>query len=305
MSGSAPQTAPPHEPALQHQSTQPRIQPHNNPRPAPLPDRIKHLTFNAPPAPPASDCYHCPNLGPDQAEDNPSDGYGDEGGLDYLTLSPVVLAVTVDGHVHGLQRNTGQWLWTLHDDGGIAGGKGRTTAGTDSSILNSTRPLTPPLVRSRARKTTPAPPTKVSNHTAISAPDVIDEEVYVIEPAGQGAIYLYTRSDGVLEKLPLTMQELVNMEAFTFPTDDSRVFVGKKESKLVGVDLRTGRLVGVFGNGDGWCEWDQDSEVNGGRVRTDECDEQISRRPEDLLYMAKTGKRLVKPLAIAAVAPID
>lgn len=278
-----------HDQAIQNQPTPPIIQPHTNARPAPLPDRIKHLTFNAPPAPPASDCYHCPNLGTDEGDERSSASQPDHQQLDYLALSPVFLAVTVDGHVHGLQRTTGQWLWTLHDDGGVGGG--RSSGGTDSSILDTPTPLSAPLVSSRSRKSQPTTQGKASNDTSLGAPDVIDEEVYVIEPAGQGAIYLYTRSDGVLEKLPLTMQELVNMEAFTFPTDDSRVFVGKKESKLVGVDLRTGRLVGVFGNADGWCEWDQDSQPSGGKVKTDECDEQISRRPEDLLYMAKTGKQ--------------
>ena len=280
------------DPALYNQPSQP--QPHRpaTPRPPPLPDSIKHLTFNAPPAPPPVERLLYNDWAGDDEADDPAAAGSAEPSINNLALSPVVLAVTVDGHVHGLQRTTGQWLWTLHDDGGAAAGAGATGgAHSSSGRLGSTNPLTSPLVKSRSRRTTvPSPLAPRSNDTAVAPAESLDEEVYVIEPAGPGAIYLYTKSDGALQKLPLSMQELVNLEAFTFPTDDSRMFVGQKESKLVGVDLRTGRLVGVFGNGDGWCEWDQDSDR--ATVAADECDDHIQRRPEDLLYMAKTEYHL-------------
>ena len=277
------------EPQLHHLPQPPQFLQPTTRRPPSLPDSIRHLTFNAPPAPPPVERLEFPEFHGQFEAADPSSAYPGEETLGTLALSPIVLAVTVDGHVHGIQRTTGQWLWTLHDDGGA--GAGPSSGGAGSSRLEGTNPLVSPLVRSRTRRTTPSTSSgRLSNDTGLSAPDVVDEEMYVIEPAGQGAIYLYTKSDGAIQKLPLTMQELVNLEAFTFPTDDSRMFVGRKESKLVGVDLRTGRLVGVFGNGNGWCEWDPDQDGADDRVRTEECDEQIQRRPEDLLYMAKTGK---------------
>jgi len=124
-----------------------------------------------------------------------------------------------------------------------------------------------------------------------------DDETYIIEPAGDGDIYVYSRSSGGLEKLPLSMAELVNLSPFRFPGDNSRMFSASKHTKFVGVDIKTGRLVGVFGSNAGWCEWDEGDELSGGarKERIDEdCEEDIEKRPEDLLYMARTGESLSK-----------
>lgn len=222
-----------------------------------------------------------------------------------LTLLPLVLAVTVDGQVHALKRETGQWLWTLHDDGGSALG-GSSRSGDVGGVSG-------PLVRGRGRKSSAnAAMNSTSSRAGLTDLDFagrksgsreevgeeeIEDEVYVIEPHSQGDIYLYSKdsmeqptssSGGSLQKLPLSMQQLVALSPFTFPSDSSRMFVGRKETKLVGVDLKTGRLVGVFGSGAGWCEWD---ERKVGRVKTEEeCEDEIERRPEDLLYMARTGE---------------
>lgn len=252
--------------------------------------------------------------------------YVGEPPVEELALSPIVLVVTVDGNVHALQRETGRWVWTLHDDGGAESPNGNE-GDSDSDKERRARvgeALGGPLVRGRGRKAERREKERERNWRAgVSTrnesglvtgsksleegirEDEEEDEVYVIEPHSQGDIYLYTRgknlkkdaggndestsgSGGVLQKLPLSMQQLVALSPFTFPTDSSRMFVGRKETKLVGVDLRTGRLVGVFGSGSGWCEWDEAKE---GRVRTEEeCEEEISRRPEDLLYMARTGE---------------
>ena len=246
-----------------------------------LPNEIASFRFNARtplPSPPLQD-GHNPYAEP---------------AIEDLVLSPIVLAVTVDGHVHALKRATGQWVWTLHDDGGVA--LGGTTKEEQAKRVRAGEALGGPLVRGMGRKAAGAAGrgSKV-NETGLletGGEEDDEDEVYVIEPHSQGDIYLYSRdaslpAGGVLQKLPLSMQQLVTLSPFTFPSDSSRMFVASKDTKLVGVDLRTGRLVGVFGSTAGWCEWDARKE---GRVRTEEeCDEEISRRPEDLLYMARTG----------------
>jgi serine/threonine-protein kinase/endoribonuclease IRE1 len=273
----------------------------NAPAPFGAPQRIDHVPasirdyrFNAPSA-----------LSPthtDEPEETVTRGYGDPT-IEELKLSPIALVVTVDGHVHALKRETGQWMWTLHDDGGVALG-GTVTEEGKAKRKGAGAAVGGPLVSGmgRRRASTAAAgsfgssagraASSSANETGLLEQEEEEEEVYVIEPHSQGDIYVYTRdgAGGSLEKLPLSMQELVALSPFTFPSDASRMFVGRKESKLVGVDLRTGRLVGVFGSGSGWCEWDEARE---GRVKTEEeCDEEISRRPEDLLYMARTGESI-------------
>ncbi|CEQ40656.1 SPOSA6832_02298, partial [Sporobolomyces salmonicolor] len=239
-------------------------------------------------------------------EGQPEDEQAEDGQA--FSLSPLVLAVTVDGQVHALKRETGQWVWTLHDDGGVAlGGVGR---GSKEERLRRTRAgdaVSGPLVKSVSRrKAAMNGRGGVSNETGVvpvetSAGDEgRDSETYIIEPTGDGDIYVYTRSSGRdgaggLEKLPLSMAELVALSPFRFPGDSSRMFSASKHTKFVGVDLKTGRLVGVFGSNAGWCEWDEGDELSAGarRERDDEdCDEDIAKKPEDLLYMARTEYHL-------------
>ncbi|GAA6061077.1 hypothetical protein JCM10212_006278 [Sporobolomyces blumeae] len=262
--------------------------------PAPLPDSIRQFKFNSPPArqSPATEPARTDTAGdPDRADDPAS-----------FSLSPLVLAVTVDGQVHALKRDTGQWVWTLHDDGGVAlGGIGR---GSQEERLRRTRAgdaVGGPLVQSVGRRK--AAHSVRSNDTGLSAgPSHAgtgdgndDDETYIIEPSGDGDIYVFSRANGGLDKLPLSMAELVNLSPFRFPGDNSRMFSASKHTKFVGVDLKTGRLVGVFGSNAGWCEWDEADELVAGskKERFDEdCEEDIAKRPEDLLYMARTEYHL-------------
>ncbi|KDE02470.1 IRE protein kinase [Microbotryum lychnidis-dioicae p1A1 Lamole] len=227
-----------------------------------------------------------------------------EPSVDDMTLSPIVLVVTVDGHVHALKRDTGDWLWTLHDDSGHAvGGKGAKDVPFGSPLVSTRKGRPPTAMMPSRRGNSSLSPDPISaageTQTQARAPssvggesfDPVDDELYVIEPTAGGQIYLYDRSQkdagGVkLEKLPLSMQELVALSPFTFPSDSSRMFMGGSDSKIVAVDLRSGRLVGVFGSGGAaWCEWDP---TKVGVKPDSECDDEISRRPQDLLYMGRT-----------------
>lgn len=292
--------ASPHSPQTTQET--PRRTRYDPPQVPHLPDSIREFRFNAP-APPISPLPPAAKLDDGAPAEDDEDRYV-EPTVDDLVLSPLVLAVTVDGQVHALKRQTGQWMWTLHDDGGAALG-----GSSDDERRRRERAggaVGEPLVKAVGRKKAAAAAAALSNsnsnpalvqptslatdlvETAVDE-DEDEDEVYVIEPSAEGDIYLYTRDSGILQKLPLSMQQLVGRSPFTFPSDLSRAFIGRKETKLVGVDLRTGRLVGVFGSGvgAGWCEWD---EARPGRKRSQEaCDEEISRRPEDLLYMSRSG----------------
>lgn len=193
-----------------------------------------------------------------------------------------------------MKRETGQWVWTLHDPGGKGGGwvgqplvhAGRIRA--DVATGNVT-------VRDGGKRNDLGLPEDDRGKRKAGEEEAYDEaeeeEIYAIEPHSDGDIYVFVKdadaAAGTLQKLPLSISQLVSMSPFTFPGDTSRIFVGRKESRLVGVDLKTGKLVGVFGPNDGWCEWREGKD--GMRRSGDECEEGIEGRPEDLLYMGRTG----------------
>ncbi|GAA5869070.1 hypothetical protein JCM8547_008691 [Rhodosporidiobolus lusitaniae] len=244
--------------------------------PSPLPEAIRSFRFNAPPSRPAVPPVHV-------RDDEEDDGF---------ELSPLVLAVTVDGQVHALKRETGQWVWTLHDDAGAAlGGTGRGVKEERRRRGKAGDAFGGPLVKSTSRRRKPSAGLNGTDEEGVTPVDEELDETYIIEPTGSGDIYVYSRSTGGLDKLPLSMQELVTLSPFRFPGDSHRMFSASKSTRFVGVDLKTGRLVGVFGSNAGWCEWDETDELTGKQVDLD-CEEDIEKRPEDLLYMARTEYEL-------------
>ena len=81
------------------------------------------------------------------------------------------------------------------------------------------------------------------------------KELYIIEPQS-GDIYVLPKPDEPLQRLPFTMSQLVDMSPFDLPGDDERrVFVGKKETSLLVLELETGRLKGTI-NANTECPWD-------------------------------------------------
>lgn len=229
-------------------------------------------------------------------------------------LADIALVVTVDGSIHAIKRDTGTWVWSLHDE---------------NEQEQRQEVMQTPLFRSSMRNSS----SSSSSGGHGKAPSVIDngrlekgdssdedseddDEIYIIEPHSAGDIYVYHKSTSKLQRLPLSLTQLVELSPFTFPvrgsggTDkgdtidtDNKLFVGRKESKLVGVDLKSGKLVGVFGPEEGWCEWPQSPSRGGnkgsgagspgsGSTRGILEDEAIENRPRDLLYLGQTDYHL-------------
>ncbi|KAJ7135397.1 hypothetical protein C8R43DRAFT_1072529 [Mycena crocata] len=144
-------------------------------------------------------------------------------------LLDIVLVASVDGKFHALNRTTGHSLWSM-------------SSFTSSSNSISQPSTLAPLVR-----------TSHIDHD----PDLTDEgayqETYIIEPQS-GDIYVMATPSSPLQRFPFSMSELVDMSPFSFSsTDDHRVFVGRKETSLLVVELETGNIKATI---DSECPWD-------------------------------------------------
>ncbi|UZJ53130.1 hypothetical protein CBS101457_002450 [Exobasidium rhododendri] len=202
-----------------------------------------------------------------------------------LVLSDIVLVSSVEGGIYGLERSSGKTLWTLaarikrepkdgrgSEDGaqinsttfGGASPSGfspliGTSYGPDrrsfSDLANNL-----PLLNSTIADTK----TNGEIATGHEALEALQElGLYVVEPSA-GHVYVVTTSSDSqgtprtsLSKLPLTLPQLVDLSPFSFPGDNSRVFVGHKSTSLVELDIQSGRIGAVFGGGQDagvWCD---------------------------------------------------
>ncbi|KIY49779.1 hypothetical protein FISHEDRAFT_58034 [Fistulina hepatica ATCC 64428] len=144
-----------------------------------------------------------------------------------LELLNIVLVASVDGKFHALNRTSGQTLWSMTSD----------LRPSNTSALPS---VLAPLVR--------------TSHVDYD-PDADDahQEQYIIEPQ-TGDIYIMPTPSSPLERFPFSMSELVDLSPFSFQDEGGRrVFVGRKETSLVLLELETGRVKATI---DSECPWD-------------------------------------------------
>jgi serine/threonine-protein kinase/endoribonuclease IRE1 len=145
-----------------------------------------------------------------------------------LDLLDIVLVASVDGKFHALNRSSGHILWSM------------------SSFPSSTSISTPstlaPLVR-----------TSHLDHDPDLTDDTTRQELYVIEPQS-GDIYVMATPTSPLQRFPFSVPELVDMSPFSFSGDeDRRVFVGRKETSLLLMELETGKVKATLNSE---CPWD-------------------------------------------------
>ncbi|KAH7928380.1 hypothetical protein BV22DRAFT_1059205 [Leucogyrophana mollusca] len=160
----------------------------------------------------------------------PSAGAGDEG--EEAQLLDIVLVASVDGRFHALNRTSGQKLWSMSS----------SSANIPSSLA--------PLVRTKHATFDPDLTDDDSSH----------QELYVIEPQ-TGDIYVMATPTSPLQRLSFSMSQLVEMSPFKFAReDDERVFVGRKETSLLSVELETGRVKAINSE----CPWDPFEDLSHG-----------------------------------------
>jgi serine/threonine-protein kinase/endoribonuclease IRE1 len=190
-------------------------------------------------------------------------------------LLDVVLLATIDGKFHALNRTDGTILWSMHN-----------SFTTDCAVGEQEKSLSP-LIR------TPHVLPSLSPGEGEGNSEDEDGKIYIVEPQS-GSIYVlppHATQSTPISKLSFTVPQLVDMAPAAFPGEETRMFVGRKETSLIAIDLDTGVVKGVVDT-DRECLWEP---VLGGSKEGDGVDDpednpQLRRKRE--VYVGRTGELL-------------
>ena len=126
-----------------------------------------------------------------------------------------VLLATVDGSIHARDRKTGAPKWKLEVD----------------------RPMVETTYH-------------VPNNSLLDGSKPEHDFLWIVEPSRDGDIYIYHQGGlGGLQKLHLTVKQLVADMSPYESVDPAVVYNGEKKTKLYTVDATTGTISKVFGSG--------------------------------------------------------
>ncbi|PKI85731.1 non-specific serine/threonine protein kinase [Malassezia vespertilionis] len=164
-------------------------------------------------------------------------------GLADLELSNIVLATSVDGSLHGLDRASGASLWSLR-----------------ARVSDSTFPILRPLVASFFGKEQRSLQQIAAEAIASGDPAMIKtlqtNGIYIVEPSSGGDMYVLraAQDQGIqvpkLEKMPFSLPDLVELSPFSLRSDDTRIFVAEKQTQLVEINLFTGKIAAMYDSRD-------------------------------------------------------
>lgn len=152
-----------------------------------------------------------------------------------LELSNVVLATSVDGGLSGIDRATGTTLWNL--------------PGNTSDLLH---PLVASSYGARQQSLEDLAAEALAGGDPAALHALQGSGIYIVEPSSGGDLYvLRMRSEHgemrpQLEKMPFSLPELVAMSPFSLSSDDTRIFVAEKHTRLVELNVFTGTIGTVF-----------------------------------------------------------
>lgn len=158
---------------------------------------------------------------------------------DPLEILNVILVASVDGKFHALNRTTGGKLWSMPSSPPPRASQ----PSSDHDPIQPVPSILGPLVSTK--------------HLDVD-PDIDDDpfshEMYIVEPQS-GDIYVTSANSPTapLQRLPFSMSQLVDMSPFSFGEADGRVFVGRKKTSILFIELETGRMKTVL---DTECPWD-------------------------------------------------
>jgi serine/threonine-protein kinase/endoribonuclease IRE1 len=205
-----------------------------------------------------------------------SQHYGNQGSDD-LELLDIVLLASVDGNLHALNRSSGAILWSM-----------------SSRSPNSPSSLAP-LVRTQQ---------------SVILDDETDDsrqEYYVIEPQS-GDIYVMTSKSEPLQRLPFSMSTLVDMTPFRHSGEEgSKIFIGRKETSLLLIELETGRIKQTISSECPWNDYEDPFEDLKEAEEALDFDEQEGARPPKPrkpteVFVGRTGKPSTHPHSLGSDA---
>lgn len=128
--------------------------------------------------------------------------------LNEYDLLNIIIVSDIDGNLHGLDRTTGGFLWTL--------------------------PLDDPLVKIRE---------SFSMEDVLANERNIQ---WFVEPYRDGSLYYFTPEYG-LNKLPTSIKNLVMESPFTM-NNDSNIYTGLRKTSLFTIDVNTGEVINKYGS---------------------------------------------------------
>jgi len=193
-----------------------------------------------------------------------SQHYGSQGSND-LEILNIVLLASVDGNLHALNRSTGTVLWSMSSN-----------SPDSPSALG-------PLVRTKQAV------------TLDDEGDDFQQEYYVIEPQS-GDIYIMSSKSEPLQRLPFSMSTLVDMTPFRLSgEEDSKTFIGRKETSLLLIELETGRIKQTISSECPWNEYEDPFEdLREAEEELDSDDQDGARPPKPRkptdVFVGRTGE---------------
>ncbi|WFD33319.1 non-specific serine/threonine protein kinase [Malassezia cuniculi] len=152
-----------------------------------------------------------------------------------LELGNIALVATIDGALHGLDRSTGQQVWAIGDD-------------------QMSRPLVHSTYGQRKRSFDEVVNDARNTGDTETLKALRGAGIYIVEPSTGGDLYMLRIREGDarprLEKLPFTLPQLVDLSPFSFSSDDARIYVAHKHTRLVELNVFTGKIGAVFDSAD-------------------------------------------------------
>ncbi|SGZ47163.1 CIC11C00000005699 [Sungouiella intermedia] len=122
-------------------------------------------------------------------------------------LSDLLLVSDIDGNLHGVERNTGAFLWSL--------------------------PIDEPLVQI------------LKSESKIGEDNTESNLLWFVEPARDGSLYYFSPLYG-LNKLPTSIKDLVMESPFSL-SGDNKIYTGARKTSLYTINLNTGQIKSHFG----------------------------------------------------------
>ena len=202
---------------------------------------------------------------------------------DPLEILNVVLVASVDGKFHALNRTTGGKLWSMPSSP-------LPRASPSSSDHDPVQPV-PSILG----------PLVSTKHLDVD-PDIDDDpfshETYIVEPQS-GDIYVTPSNSpsSPLQRLPFSMSQLVDMSPFSFGEADGRVFVGRKKTSILLIELETGRVKAVLDSERPWDARNDSTDTTEQDIMDVDLDElegpkSLQQRPHEVL-IGRTGAQIL------------